>query len=331
MKLKVLTLLIFFATLLMFANVSRAEFQQEELILEADTVPPKFEIINTAKQSASPSKQWESMLPFFAQDVIMSGYDLPIPFGISLIYAKVKQDMRLTDLSLGFNGSEKVDIEFISFDTITSDTSTPHLKLDAWVLPFMNVFATVGKLSGSVDINFSIDGNKALDQLGTDCSVKRKPLECYLLADKRIEVEEQSSLVGTSYSVGTVFVGGWNSYFIAVPITFSWSKMDRDTSGYVINVLPRVGKKFQLNNGSSFALYAGTSYLTSRLMLTGSQPIDDSGESFEYQIKQENTDKWMGLVGGNYSIKEGWSLAFEYGGIGGISRQQFITNLTYRY
>lgn len=326
-----LTLLIPFAALLMFANVSRAEYQQEELSLKSDTITPAFEIIDTPKQSIPPSKQWESVLPFFAQDVIMNGYDLPLPFGISLIYAKVQQDMRLTDLSLGFNGSEKVDIEFISFDTITSNTSTPHLKLDAWILPFMNVFATVGKLSGSVDINFAIDGNKALDQLGSDCSKKIKPLECYLLTDKRIEIEEQSSLAGTSYSVGTVFVGGWNSYFIAVPITFSWSKMDRDTSGYVINVLPRVGKKFQLNNGSSLALYAGTSYLTSRLTLTGTQPIDDSGESFEYQIKQENTNKWMGLIGGNYSIKEGWSLAFEYGGIGGISRQQFITNLTYRY
>lgn len=258
---------------------------------------------NKTAPAASYETKWDRILPFYGEEVVMSGYDLPLPFGISVIYASVQQDMSLTDLAIGYNGSKKIDIDFISFDNTTANTATPHLKLDAWIFPFMNVFATVGKLSGSVDINFSIDGNV---------------------------IKEESILSGTSYSLGTVLVGGWNSYFVAVPVTLSWSEMEQDASGYVVNMLPRVGKKFQFDNGSSLALYAGTSYLQSRLTLTGTQAVSSS-KTIEYTIEQRNVDKFMGLAGGNYSFNKHWSMAFEYGGIGGGNRQQFISNLTYRY
>ncbi|QFI37972.1 hypothetical protein FR932_08965 [Moritella marina ATCC 15381] len=293
----------------------------------------KLDLPIADKKTANPGKKWEHALPFFAEDVIMNGYDLPLPFGISIIYANVQQDMTLTDLSVGYGGGPKYDIDFVSFDNTESNTHTPQLKLDAWVLPFMNVFATVGKLTGTVGINFAIDGNQALAQLGTDCSSRIKPPECYLLTDQRLEVEDiEASLTGMSYGAGMMFVGGWNSYFISVPVTFTWTDMDRsDTEGYVVNVLPRVGKQFQFNNGSSLSLYVGTSYLKSQLTLSGSQPIPGTDQSIDYKVEQENVDKWMGLVGGSYNLSKHWMVAFEYGGIGGASRQQFITNLSYRY
>ncbi|MDX2320007.1 MAG: hypothetical protein QNK26_05345 [Moritella sp.] len=301
--------------------------------LNTENTEADFERSRASKQTSSPAKKWDHLLPFFAEDVVMNGYDLPLPFGISIIYANVQQDMTLTDLSVGFRGSEKVDIDFVSFDDTSSNTHTPQLKLDAWVLPFMNVFATVGKLSGTVGINFAIDGNEALKQGNIDCSlIKNRPL-CNALADKRLEVEDiEASLTGMSYGAGVMFVGGWESYFVSVPITFTWTDMDRnETDGYVVNVLPRVGKQFQFNNGSSLSLYVGASYLKSQLTLSGSQPIPGTEESIDYKIEQENVDKWMGLVGGSYNLSKRWMLAFEYGGIGGASRQQFITNLSYRY
>jgi len=309
------------------------EHQESPAILNSETFASKLAISSADKQVTPPAKKWDRVLPFFAEEVVMNGYDLPLPFGISFIYANVQQDMTLTDLSVGFRGSEKVDIDFVSFDNTKSNTHTPQLKLDAWVLPFMNVFATVGKLSGTVGINFAIDGNEALEQGNIDCAlIINRPL-CNALGDKRLEVEDiEASLTGMSYGAGVMFVGGWNSYFISVPVTFTWTDMDRsETDGYVVNILPRVGKQFQFNNGSSLSVYVGTSYLKSQLTLSGSQPIPGTEESIDYKIKQENVDKWMGLVGGNYNISKNWSLAFEYGGIGGGSRQQFITNLSYRY
>ena len=309
------------------------EYQEKEIILSAETFASKLAVSSAGKQATSPARKWDRALPFFAEEVVMNGYDLPLPFGISFIYANVQQDMTLTDLSVGFHGSDKVDIDFVSFDNTKSNTHTPQLKLDAWVLPFMNVFATVGKLSGTVGINFAIDGNEALEQGNIDCSLPKNRPVCKALGDKRFEVDDiEASLTGMSYGAGVMFVGGWNSYFISVPVTFTWTDMDRsETDGYIVNILPRVGKQLQFNNGSSLSLYVGSSYLKSQLTLSGSQPIPGTEESIDYKIKQENVDKWMGLVGGNYNFSKHWSLAFEYGGIGGGSRQQFITNLTYRY
>lgn len=309
------------------------EYEAQDIASDADIFESSLVIPNDEQQASPPAKKWVHPLPFYAEEIVMNGYDLPLPFGISLIYANVQQDMMLTDLSVGFRGSEKVDIDFVSFENTKSNTHTPQLKLDAWLFPFMNVFATVGQVSGSVGINFAIDGNDALQQLNIDCSlIKNKPM-CNALGDKRLEVEDiEANLSGMSYSTGMMFVGGWNSYFISVPITFTWTNMNRsDTEGYITNILPRVGKQFLFNNGSSLSLYIGTSYLKSQLTLSGSQPIPGTEESIDYKINQENVDKWMGLVGGNYNVSKRWSLAFEYGGIGGASRQQFIANLSYRY
>jgi hypothetical protein len=311
--------------------------QNAALLTQEDTESetPKLDLSIADKKTTNPGNKWEHALPFYAEDVIMNGYDLPLPFGISIIYANVQQDMTLTHLSVGYGGGQKYDIDFVSFDNTESNTHTPQLKLDAWVFPFMNVFATVGKLTGTVGINFAIDGDDALEQGNVDCTlIKNRPL-CNALGGASLEVEYiEASLTGMSYGAGMMFVGGWNSYFISVPVTFTWTDMDRsDTEGYVVNVLPRVGKQFQFNNGSSLSLYVGTSYLKSQLTLSGSQPIPVDGKdlSIDYKLEQENVDKWMGLVGGSYNLSKHWMLAFEYGGIGGASRQQFITNLSYRY
>lgn len=289
--------------------------------------------ITIADNTVSVTKKWDRLLPFFGERAVMNGHDLPLPFGISVIYADAQQDMTLTDLSVGFEGSKEFDLDFISFDNTISHTQTPQLKLDAWVLPFMNVFATFGKVVGTANINFAIDGNEALKQMGIKCPSETNTDICKKLNNQRFEIDEvEADISGMSYSTGLVLIGGWNSYFILLPVVLSWTDMERnDSDSYTVNISPRLGKKFTFNNGTHLSLYTGVSYLNSQQRLSGSQDIDGTGESFNYTISQENIDKWMGVAGGSYSLTKHWSLAFEYGGFDGGNRRQFVSNLTYRY
>ncbi len=203
-------------------------------------------------------KKWDRVLPFYAQDVINRGFSLPKPLGISVVYADTFQQMQLNNLSVGFRGSNKVPIDFVSFDNNTSHTQTPQLKLDAWVFPFMNVFATVGKISGEADIQFTIDGNNFINQSGIDCSrLINKPI-CSRVEDKAVTVPVVADLSGTNYTVGAILASGWKDYFFTVPISASYADMRRsDAEGFVLNISPRIGKQIPLQGTQSIAIYAG--------------------------------------------------------------------------
>jgi len=287
----------------------------------------------TPSNNADSIKQWDHLLPFLGEKAVMSGYDLALPFGISVIYASAQQDMTLTDLSLAFQNSSQRDLEFISFDNTISKTDTPQLKVDAWIFPFMNVFATFGKVTGTANINFAVEGNEILRKMGMKCPSATNDEICSTLNDQRFEIAEvEADISGMSYSTGMIFVGGWRDYFMLLPVSLTKTDMKRnDSDSYTVNISPRIGKKFSFNNGTKLSLYTGASYLNSQQTLSGSQTLAGTNESFTYTIDQENIDKWMAVVGGSYSLTKHWSFAFEYGGMDGGNRQQIVSNLTYRY
>ena len=121
------------------------------------------------QQEGAPRK-WNRKLPFLAQNVIDLGYDLPLPFGIGLVYANVDQDIILTELEVGFYGSEKEPFEFVAFENASADSESVQLKLDAWLFPFMNVFGLIGRVQGDAIMDVLLDGNGMLDKLGVTCS-----------------------------------------------------------------------------------------------------------------------------------------------------------------
>jgi len=290
-------------------------------------------IVETEARPSVSTKKWDHVLPFFGEDVVMNGYDLALPFGISVIYASAQQDMTLTDLSIGFQESQQRELEFLSFDNTISKTQTPQLKIDAWILPFVNVFATFGQVTGTANINFAVDGDVALRQMGVKCPSPTNDKICTALENQRIEIAEvEADISGMSYSTGLILVGGWRNYFILLPVSFTWTDMKRnDSDSYTVNIPPRIGKKFPFANGTRLSLYTGISYLNSQQTLSGSQDLAGTDESFTYTIDQENIDKWMAVVGGSYSLTKHWSFAFEYGGMDGGNRQQLVSNLTFRY
>ena len=187
----------------------------------------------------SEAKEWSRALPFFAQGVIDKGFDLPKPFGISIVYTDTFQGMNIDELEVGFNGSNRLPIDFVSFHDNSNSTQSPQIKVDAWLFPFMNVFASVGKIKGDADIAFTIDGNGFLDQSGVDCTKLSNFAVCKALADKALTVPVVANLRGTSYTIGTIFAAGWGDYFFVIPVLFSYGdKKKNKAEGKNFIVLP---------------------------------------------------------------------------------------------
>lgn len=71
--------------------------------------------------------------------------------------------MLLSGLEVGINGRDKEPFEFVAFSDANAENDTGQLKIDAWLFPFMNVFALLGKIDGETTMDVLLDGNGMLD------------------------------------------------------------------------------------------------------------------------------------------------------------------------
>jgi hypothetical protein len=77
-------------------------------------------------------RTWDHKLPFMAQKVIDMGYDLPLPYGVKLLYSDIGQDQILDNLRVGFSGGEKEPFEWVAFENARSESKTWQLIGDPW-------------------------------------------------------------------------------------------------------------------------------------------------------------------------------------------------------
>lgn len=289
------------------------------------------------------NQKWDKPLPFFAQDVIDQGFSLPLPFGISILYAETRQDMTISGLEAGFNGQGTRPMEFMSFDNNYSHSNTPQLKVDAWVFPFMNVFATVGKVNGMAHVEFTGDGSvgtgigdsivdSAICRPGPRPPGQSRPDFCddwngFDGWNASVDVD----LDGWNYTIGATFAAGWQDYFLAIPVSVSYVDMkNARAEELVFTVSPRVGKQIPLKDTQSIDVYVGVSYLDSSLTIHGEHYEGLDGNYINYKITQENVDKWMGLVGASYNLNREWAIQGEFGQ-NGSDKRQFVSSLTRRF
>jgi hypothetical protein len=301
-----------------------------------DTGVSEIGIPNTGSSSVYDKTEhepriWNHSLPFFAQAVIDEGYDLPLPYGIGIVYANVTQDMLLTDLEVGINGRDQEPFDFVSFDNAQAQNDSLQLKIDTWLFPFMNVFALLGKIEGEAPLDVVLDGNEALSHLGVDCSAPGPPSPlCSQLQDQNVTLPITAPFSGKTYGLGFTLAGGWNNWFAAIPAAFTYADMNgTNTDGAAITVSPRVGRVFNLGRKGNLSLFAGGNYLDADLTITGRVSTPDELLVIDYTVEQKNTDQWNSLVGFNWDINRHISWTAEYNGFIG-SREAFISSLVWR-
>ena len=298
----------------------------------SDISIPNIGFSTVDEAPADAPREWDRALPFMAQRVVDMGYDLPLPYGVGITYADVEQDMLLDNLEIGFDGSAKTPVPAVSFANASSESESIQIKLDAWLFPFMNVFVLLGTVDGQAPLDVVIDGDQLLADLGIDCSTPLPDPACLAFEGRTPTLPITAKFTGNTYGLGTVLAGGWNNYFVTVPISFTYADMEgNDTEGTIWTVTPRVGRVFPTGNAGNLAIYLGGSYLDSDLTITGTEVLPGPGGlAVDYKIDQRNKDKWAGIVGGNMDFNKRISLAVEYHGFTG-SRESIIASLSTRF
>lgn len=280
---------------------------------------------------------YDRALPFLAQEVLDLGFELPNPYGAQLIGYWQEQDLVLDNLEISINDGPLQAIDFVDFGTPSVENTTGQLKFDAWLFPFMNVYASVGKITGDGTIPLAIEGRDLLDYLGLGglCGGLLEPELCR----KTLNTVARPDYEGDTFVLGTNLAMGWDDYFVTLPISYAWSDVNIiNETVTALNVSPRFGILRDGREWGSLAMYVGATWLEAEVDLSGTVSFDTSGGgvdevgdmlTIDFVIRQKNKDRWNYLAGFNWELSKTWQLQAE-AGFGG-SRSNFIASATYRW
>ena len=275
-------------------------------------------------------RYWNHPLPLLGKQAVARGYDLPMPFGIGVLRADVRQDMRIENLQVGFNGNGTRPYEFVSFGA-DSDLITEQIKVDAWVLPFLNLYGTFGQVNGDLDLDIAIDGDTMLNQIGKDCTGAIRPPVCHLFEGKQVRFPLDVDLSPMNYGAGGVVASGWRDWFLLVPFNVTWTDSDKSTlEGRALTISPRLGRGFALKRAGRLTVFAGGNYLDVRTVAAGSLAIPGTDQVLDYKVDQSNSDRWNLVTGANWDVTPRLSVMLEYDGFIG-TRDAFISAVTVRF
>jgi hypothetical protein len=231
---------------------------------------------------------------------------------------------------------------------VESEVNNYNVRLDAWVLPFLNVYGVAGKVNGENKVS-----GIEVDLSGIDPNYK--PFVGQLVPSSfTLDYE------GSVYGIGTVLAAGKGRYWGTIDYNFTRANLDISTSEIDTHtVTPRVGVKGEAG-GIKGSLWIGSMFQRTDERQLGSlgfpstnQTLDFSSlvvdpgtgtpmlppETLEadvnagdisasYDVVLEQEKEWNFLIGGSAQFSEQIHVSVE-GGFG--NRQQVMGNLTFRF
>ena len=255
---------------------------------------------------------YDRRFPLGAQAAIDRGVTLPKPWGISFSHVTNNQAQSIENLAVALGkgapppqGSELVDLPFVSIQNASSRTTTKQIRADLWVLPFLNIFGGIGAVSGNVPLDVVVD----LDQTGL-CPP--------IVTCGSVGASFNASVETNTATLGLVGAYGWDNWFVSGSASSTLSfggKTEEAVQSHTVS--GRFGRRWAFGPGHVVAPFVGVSYLDLDQVVEGVTGLQDAfpdGDSLDvrYRARISNTNKWSGIIGLNLGFVQGFSLSAEY-------------------
>lgn len=291
------------------------------------------------------------VLPFWGQQAREQGYELPETYGIGASHMNQRQDLLVEHIKFNNLSFGALALPSSLFDIGVGHTRqkshTENLRLDAWVLPFFNLYGVIGKTKGHSlsQIEVDSDPTKHSGFLNIISQVIHGMNQSGQLKD----LEFRLDFKGKTYGGGFTLAGGYENYFALVDTNYTWTKFDvLDGNIKTFTVTPRLGYRFttpginaiNLKPGK-LNLWVGSMYqniqqnfkgslsdLTMPSELQGLIGIADANGLGRFDVKQRLESPWNALVGARYEITPNIALVSE---VGFAKRNSFFISGEYRF
>lgn len=323
-------------------STSGQQNQADDVDESSESSAVGFATNETGVTGEHPKGIWPHKLPFMAQEVLDRGFKLPPPYALSGIFSNTSQELALSNLRVSFGDPKqpKTPVPFVTFEPSFADVDAWDLRVDAWVLPFLNVFLIGGSISSNnALVPIVVPGADALKTLAPDIGARcddppghpLRPEAC----DKDFVLLDEPQYTGNTMGIGVVLPIGWKNLFAAIPLSYTLTNTS-NSKGEIkaFQGSLRLGGHFKPKHTGQIALYVGTTYLDTEQDIFGVFKIDtgvpELGEiDINYEIHQSPANKWNYLAGFNWVLTKNWWLQAEVG-FGG-KRDNYIASLSYRW
>ncbi len=149
------------------------------------------------------------VLPIWGDEARARGYDLPEPFGVSYNYMNLRQDVIVDKIGFSSDtasGQQLLSLVGVDAGHTRSSNKSHMLKLDSWILPFLNIYGVYGKTRGSSQAQLdsvSLGGQRFTGGLPFNLDYK-----------------------GNSYGAGFTLAGGYNQFFGTFDLNYTKTNLD---------------------------------------------------------------------------------------------------------
>jgi hypothetical protein len=178
-------------------------------VAHAQTTPADSVTSFAATAPSSPAtsapERWSSFLPLLSHLARDRGIELPLPFGAGLVLYSLHRDITITDVRVGRNGAPLTSVSDFASLEARADVFNLNAKLDAWILPFVNVYAIIGYVYNESDTRIDV----TLPALSPG-----QP-------DRHRQVNVPTQMEGSVGGVGMTLAGGYGPYFLVVDINWA--------------------------------------------------------------------------------------------------------------
>lgn len=241
---------------------------------------------------------------------------LPRAFGIGIDYFNMSQPYQIDSLSFSTPPTFPLPpVSDVSTIIVDSDIRNVDLKVDAWLLPFLNVFGIYGRIDGSTTVDLSNSG------------VPLPPSFQMLTIDYD----------GDVYGGGFVLAAGGDRWFASLTTTFSDTSLNGDFNSSVkaTTIQPRIGIRASENTevwiGGYFIdaeeTHSGTINLDLGIFVPpGVPPGTVIPIDFDVDLSQKKDFNFS--LGLHSMFSEHWEATVE---VGGGDRNTVLGNMTYRF
>lgn len=240
--------------------------------------------------------------PLFMKDMV-GDREFFDPWGVGVDFYTMEQDYGIKSLEFQLPGVPGIDPDLVD---VENDLSHVDIKLDAWVTPFLNVFALVGRMKADTYVDLS--------------SVALPPELPFSLGTLEVNYD------GTVYGGGFNLFYGTDRWFAALNNTWTDTSLSGDFESSVQSFTsqPRVG----LIRGNWIG-YVGAMYLDTEETHSGEIDLGIPGApTIPFAVKLDTLEEWNYAIGMGYVFSPKAHLSFE---IGLGDRTHTLFNFTGRF
>jgi hypothetical protein len=222
------------------------------------------------------------------------GIELPRPFGIGMNFVFMERDIEVTDVTVKLGDRAPESISDRADFEVANRTTLSMVRLDAWVLPFLDLYLMAGETRTDTSLLVSFE---IAPPVGN-------PIPVVVEQDQRAD--------GPLYGGGATLVVGHGAFFAMLDANYARSDVDLfDGTIDALLLSGRVGWYRDTDLGQ-WRVWTGVMYLDSSRTLTITTQVPVVGET-RVEVEQQPVNPMTLEIGGSLSLNRRWDLLVEVG------------------